>query len=100
MIYRLGASLYYASETLHDLLDEVKEKGSRLLLAELDDGVRAELDRYGLTRRDRRRRDVRLGRRRGRCLRRPRSVRLVDVPMRSSSRSRPLDVAVVRALFA
>ena len=27
----------------------MKEKGSRLVLAELDDGVRAELDRYGVT---------------------------------------------------
>ena len=36
-------------ETLFDLLDEMKEKGSSLVLAELDDGVRTELDRYGLT---------------------------------------------------
>jgi chromosome condensin MukBEF MukE localization factor len=33
---------------LLDLLEEMKERGSRLVLAELDDGVRAELDRYGV----------------------------------------------------
>jgi SulP family sulfate permease len=45
----IGDIDYSGGETLFDLLDEMKEKGSRLVLAELDDGVRAELDRYGLT---------------------------------------------------
>ena len=86
MIYRFGASLYYANsnrfteeirglldrdegaptwicvdcaavgdvdfsggETLHDLLKEMERKGSRFVLAELDDEVRVELDRYGIT---------------------------------------------------
>jgi SulP family sulfate permease len=86
VIYRFGASLYYANsnrfteeirglldrdagaptwicldcaaigdvdfsggKTLLDLLEEMEKKGSRLVLAELDDGVRAELDRYGIT---------------------------------------------------
>jgi len=44
----IGDIDFSGGETLHDLLDEMKEKGSRLMLAELDDGVRAELDRYGV----------------------------------------------------
>jgi SulP family sulfate permease len=45
----IGDVDFSGGKTLLDLLQEVEKKGSRLVLAELDDGVRAELDRYGLT---------------------------------------------------
>ena len=45
----IGDVDFSGGETLHDLLKEMQEKGPRLVLAELDDGVRAELDRYGVT---------------------------------------------------
>jgi SulP family sulfate permease len=45
----IGDVDFSGGKTLLDLLQEVEKKGSWLVLAELDDGVRAELDRYGLT---------------------------------------------------
>ena len=45
----IGDIDFSGGRTLHDLLDEMEGKGSRLVLAELDDGVRAALDRYGVT---------------------------------------------------
>lgn len=45
----IGDIDFSGGETLFDLIEQVKEKGSHLVLAELDIGVRAELDRYGVT---------------------------------------------------
>jgi high affinity sulfate transporter 1 len=45
----IGDIDFSGGQTLFDLLEQMKEKGSHLVLAELDDEVRAELDRYGLT---------------------------------------------------
>ena len=45
----IGDVDFSGGKTLLDLLSEVEGKGSRLMLAELDDAVRAELDRYGVS---------------------------------------------------
>lgn len=44
----IGDVDYSGGQTLLDLIQEIGERGSRLVLAELDDGVRAELGRYGV----------------------------------------------------
>jgi high affinity sulfate transporter 1 len=44
----IGDVDFSGGKTLLDLLDEVGTRGSRLVLAELDDSVRAELERYGV----------------------------------------------------
>jgi SulP family sulfate permease len=45
----IGDIDFSGGKTLLDLLGEVEKKGSTLVLAELDDGVRAQLDRYGVS---------------------------------------------------
>ena len=45
----IGDIDYSAGETILGILDQMKERGTRLVFADVDDDVRTELDRFGIT---------------------------------------------------